>query len=98
MRDQQAAMREVLDDKFDQRNASQVLTELELEGGKYFIVSVHREENIDSRENLTKIVSCLEFLYGEYNYPIIESTHPRTKKRLEKLSLSSIGMSGISNR
>lgn len=81
-------MREVLDDKFDQINASSVLTELELEEEKYFIVSVHREENVDSRENLTKIISCLESLYDEYNYPIIVSTHPRTKKRLEKLNLS----------
>lgn len=81
-------MREVLDDKFDQINASSVLTELELEEEKYFIVSVHREENVDSRENLTKIISCLESLYDAYNYPIIVSTHPRTKKRLEKLNLS----------
>lgn len=81
-------MREVLDDKLDQINASQILMELELEEEKYFIVSVHREENVDSRENLTKIISCLESLYDEYNYPIIVSTHPRTKKRLEKLNLS----------
>jgi UDP-N-acetylglucosamine 2-epimerase (non-hydrolysing) len=81
-------MREVLDSKLDQINDSQVLEELELEEGKYFIVSVHREENVDSNENLTKIVSCLESLYDEYGYPIIVSTHPRTKKCLEKLNLS----------
>jgi UDP-N-acetylglucosamine 2-epimerase (non-hydrolysing) len=81
-------MREVLKGKLDQINASQVLTKLGLEGGKYFIVSVHREENVDSRENLEKIVACLEALYDEYKYPVVVSTHPRTKKRLEKLNLS----------
>lgn len=84
-------MREVLKGKLGQINASQVLAELGLEGGQYFIVSVHREENVDSRVNLKKIVACLEALYDEYKYPVVVSTHPRTKKRLEKLNLSLAG-------
>ncbi len=84
-------MREVLDSKLDQINSSNILTQLELEEEKYFIVSIHREENVDSRENLEKIMSCLKSLYDGYDYPIVVSTHPRTKRRLEKLNYSMDG-------
>lgn len=59
-----------------------------LQPGDYFIVSVHREENVDNRENLKKIISILNQLAEKYNLPVIVSTHPRTKKRIENLRKS----------
>ncbi|MBN2396290.1 MAG: UDP-N-acetyl glucosamine 2-epimerase [Candidatus Atribacteria bacterium] len=56
--------------------------------GKYFIVSVHREENVDNPENLKNILAILESLVEKYNYPVIVSTHPRTLKRIEELNSS----------
>jgi UDP-N-acetylglucosamine 2-epimerase (non-hydrolysing) len=80
-------MLEVLNSKKTQIDASDILTKLELEQKKYFIVSVHREENVDNPESLKKVVDCLNQLYDKYEYPIVVSTHPRTKNRLEKLNL-----------
>jgi UDP-N-acetylglucosamine 2-epimerase len=80
-------MLEVLNSKKTEINSSNILSKLELEQNKYFIVSVHREENVDNLDSLQKIVNCLNELYDKYGYPIIVSTHPRTKHRLEKLDL-----------
>jgi len=82
-------MLEVLNSKKAQIDASKILTTLELEQQKYFIVSVHREENVDNPESLKKVVDCLNELYDKYGYPVVVSTHPRTKNRLEKLNLDS---------
>lgn len=81
-------MLEVLNSKKEQIAASDILTRLELEQKKYFIVSVHREENVDNPESLKKVVNCLNELYDKYGYPIVVSTHPRTRNRLEKLNLN----------
>jgi UDP-N-acetyl-L-fucosamine synthase len=80
-------MKEVLMSKLDNIKKSDILKKLELEAGKYFIVSVHREENVDSPDNLHKVVACLKLLYDEYKLPIVVSTHPRTRNRLEQLNL-----------
>lgn len=82
-------MLEVLNSKKDSIEASTILEKLELEANKYFIVSVHREENVDHPDNLKKVVDCLNALYDKYGYPVVVSTHPRTKNRLEKLNLDS---------
>lgn len=79
-------MREVLEGKLKEINASDVLGRLGLERGKYFIVSVHREENVDSRSNLELVVKCLQELHCRYGYPVVVSTHPRTRNRLESLT------------
>lgn len=80
-------MREVLENKLNQINASSILKTLELEKGKYFIVSVHREENVDSLGNLELVVKSLKELHRHYRYPVVVSTHPRTRKRLESIAL-----------
>ena len=78
-------MLEVLTEHKAAIQSSRVLGELGLEAKQYFIVSVHREENVDSPENLKRVVTCLKALNETYGYPVIVSTHPRTKNRLEKL-------------
>lgn len=76
-------MAEVIEEHSERIDNSQILHELDLEEGKYFIVSVHREENIDSPENLKKVMACLRAVASRYGMPVIVSTHPRTRKRME---------------
>lgn len=78
-------MKEVLDYYMPKIKASEVLKELKLTKGNYFLVSTHREENVDNPKNLYKIVTILNQLAKEYNIPVIVSTHPRTRKRIEQL-------------
>jgi UDP-N-acetylglucosamine 2-epimerase (non-hydrolysing) len=65
---------------------SAALTTLNLEQKKYFMVSTHREENVDKPENLRKILIILNKLAEEYGMPVVVSTHPRTRKRLVEIS------------
>lgn len=81
-------MREVLEHSLDRIRESDVLGRLGLEAGRFFIVSVHREENVDSRDNLQEVVASLQSLHDEYGFPVVVSTHPRTRNRLEKLGLA----------
>ena len=79
-------MREVLDYYQNKINNSGILETLKLVKNEYFVVSTHREENVDSPENLKKIITILNQLAAQYNLPVIVSTHPRTRKRMEQLS------------
>jgi UDP-N-acetylglucosamine 2-epimerase (non-hydrolysing) len=83
-------MGEVLDFYMPKIQNSNVLERMELEAGKFFIVSAHREENVDTPQNLIDMVETLNALAKEYNYPVIVSTHPRTKKRLDALDLGKL--------
>ena len=76
-------MKEVIDFYRPNIDQSDILEILKIEKKQYFVVSVHREENVDIPENLEKIMSVLDNIYAEYHCPIIVSTHPRTRKRLE---------------
>ncbi len=78
-------MREVLDAYRPQIESSDVLTRLGLIESEYFLVSAHREENVDSPERLRMLLECLVAVREQWNLPIYVSTHPRTRKRLEAL-------------
>ena len=77
-------MKEVLDFYRPGIDASGVLEELSLEPGRYFVVSAHREENIDSDENFANLVASLKAAAEKFNLPLIVTTHPRTRKRMEQ--------------
>jgi len=78
-------MFEVLNHYMPKILASDVLPHLGLEKEKYFVVSAHREENINSEKNFNGLLESLNLIAEKYNYPIIVSTHPRTRKKLEEL-------------
>jgi UDP-N-acetyl-L-fucosamine synthase len=79
-------MKEVLDYYLPKIKDAGALDNLSLKPKSYFLVSTHREENVDNPENLSRILHILNQLAADYNIPIIVSTHPRTRKKLEKLT------------
>jgi UDP-N-acetylglucosamine 2-epimerase len=81
-------MREVLEHYHTGIETSQVLLEEELKKGEYFIVSTHREENVDSEENFKNLLETLSAIQDTYSKDIIVSTHPLTKKKLEAMCFS----------
>lgn len=81
-------MFEVLNHYMSQVDGSDVLKRLELTEREFFVISAHREENVDSPKNLHKLALVLNGLAEKYGYPVIVSTHPRTRKRIEEQGLS----------
>lgn len=76
-------MFEVLRQYLPKIENSDILKRLQLEKGKFFVVSAHREENISSEKNFTNLVEILNSIAQRYNYPVIVSCHPRTRKMIE---------------
>ena len=81
-------MFEVLSFYSNKINDSSVLEDLSLNKGKYFLVSAHREENISSERNFKNLINSLNKLASNYKFPIIVSTHPRTRNKLNELNLN----------
>ncbi|MDP2127581.1 MAG: UDP-N-acetylglucosamine 2-epimerase (non-hydrolyzing) [Pseudohongiella sp.] len=80
-------MREVLDYYMPKVVKSDILQRMGLTPNKFFIVSAHREENVDSQENMKNLLETLNALAATYDVPVIFSTHPRTRKRLDAMTV-----------
>jgi UDP-N-acetylglucosamine 2-epimerase (non-hydrolysing) len=78
-------MTEVLAANMERIKASNILEKENLEKKKYIVMSVHREENVDSPKNFSDLLEAIDALTKKYNMPIIISTHPRTRKKLEEI-------------
>jgi len=81
-------MAEVIEHYRAQINASDVLQRLGLTAGKYFVVSAHREENVDAEVNLRKLAEVLNHLATEFDCPVVMSVHPRTRNRLDAAGMT----------
>lgn len=77
-------MREVIEKHRCKIGKSDVLERLNLKSGNYFLLSAHREENIDNEENFMSLMSAINAIAESYNFPVIYSTHPRSRKWIEK--------------
>lgn len=83
-------MKEILQHYLPQIEGSDALGKMGLEPGKYFLVSAHREENVDNERNFKDLLESLNAIAKKYGIPVIVSTHPRTRKRLEDLGAENI--------
>ncbi len=79
-------MKEVLNTNMKMITKSNILKKEGLKKNKYFLISIHREENVDSDVNFNSLLNAIEEIARNFKFPIIISTHPRTKKRLKKMS------------
>jgi UDP-N-acetylglucosamine 2-epimerase (non-hydrolysing) len=88
-------MREVLEHYRPKIEANTVLDRLDLSAGGYFLVSAHREENVDHPDRLGRLLDCLRAVRDEWRLPVMVSTHPRTRKRLEQRTDDPSSLDGI---
>ncbi|MCW3814977.1 UDP-N-acetylglucosamine 2-epimerase (non-hydrolyzing) [Micromonospora sp. DR5-3] len=88
-------MREVLTHYLPDIERSTVLDQLGLDEGGYFLVSAHREENVDRPDRLGRLLDCLRAVRDAWGLPVLVSTHPRTRKRLEALAADALTLDGI---
>ena len=80
-----SCMKEILNFYNSDIDKSKILLELKLKSNKFFLVSIHREENVDYSSNLSSLLKSLNHIAEKYKFPVIVSTHPRTKDRITKL-------------
>ncbi|MET8063718.1 non-hydrolyzing UDP-N-acetylglucosamine 2-epimerase [Micromonospora sp. NPDC005686] len=88
-------MREVLEHYLPDIDRSTILDRLLMSPGGYFLVSAHRQENVDRPDRLNRLLDCLRAVQEEWGLPVLVSTHPRTRKRLEALALDPTVLEGI---
>ncbi|TDB77794.1 non-hydrolyzing UDP-N-acetylglucosamine 2-epimerase [Micromonospora sp. KC723] len=88
-------MREVLTHYRSDIDSSPVLRQLDLVAGRYFVVSAHREENVDDPDRLRRLLDCLVAVRDRWGFPVLVSTHPRTRKRLEATVPDAGALDGI---
>jgi UDP-N-acetylglucosamine 2-epimerase (non-hydrolysing) len=88
-------MREVLEHHRPDIDGSTILDQLGLSPGGYFLVSAHREENVDAPARLGRLLDCLRAVRDEWGLPVLVSTHPRTRKRLEALAPDDSTLDGV---
>ena len=81
-------MAEVLKFNMEKIERSSIMQSLNLKKDNYFLISIHREENVDNPENFKAILEALELISNKYGYPLVISTHPRTQRRINELKLS----------
>lgn len=77
-------MKEIYQAHMPKIEQSDVLSRLGVHAQQYFVASIHREENVDYGDNLSRLLNSLEYIYEKFGFPVIVSTHPRTQKRLEE--------------
>lgn len=80
-----SSMKEVFNMNMDKINSSNVLERFNIEKGKYFVLSTHREENVDNPDNFNKLLNSINRVAEVYKMPIIFSVHPRTRKKIEEI-------------
>ncbi len=88
-------MREVLEHYREGVERSTILDQLGLTAGDYFVVSAHREETVDRPDRLRRLLDCLRAVRDTWGLPVLVSTHPRTRKRLEALTDDALALDGI---
>ncbi len=81
---------EIYDHYKEKVSSSKVLNELGLKEQSYFLVSVHRQENVDQKSRLEEVIKCLKAIRDKWGLPVLVSTHPRTKRRLEEHGLEQV--------
>lgn len=82
-----SCMQEVLNCFANKIEGSDILSQMQLTPGSYFVLSAHREENVDDPENLNNLINVISKLHNTYKKRVIVSTHPRTRDRLEKQNI-----------
>lgn len=80
-------MAEILKFNMDKIEKSRILDELKLKKDNYFLISIHREENVDNLSNIKIILKALDLIAKKYGYPLVITTHPRTRRRIEEFGM-----------
>ena len=80
-----SSMKEVLENNKESIENSDVLSRLDLRAKEFFLLSTHREENVDSEENFNDLIESINAICETYNFPVIFSVHPRTQKKIDAL-------------